>query len=253
MRTLSITFVLCILANSLAANELNLRQQLIVDSAPLTTFALLPDVENSENSAVQKTVVNEKLEPKNRGKALFMSLLVPGWGQHYAGKTTKRNVFLGLEVGMWLTYGGLKAFSAWRQQDYEAYAATHAGVNLDGKNNTYFIDVGNFSSIYEHNDYRLQQRNFNKYYEDIDFNYWKWDSQANMDKFDQLRISADTADNRSLFVLGAIVANHIFSAIDAVWSVHRYEKARLSNVDWNIRFGDGLMQPNMRFSLTAHF
>jgi len=244
---------LMFMINIAAASELALHQQSLAQSAPFTTLALMQNATDNVVPAVQKAMLEKSAEPKNRGKAFFMSLLLPGWGQHYAGARTKRNIFFGLEIGMWASYSGFTTYSAWREQDYKTYAATHAGVNLDGKNNTYFIDVGNFASIYEHNGYRLQQRNFNKYYQDIDFYYWQWDSQASRDKFDQLRISADTADNRALFMLGAIVANHVISAIDAVWSVHKYEKARLSTIDWDIRFGDGYVQPAMSFSLNAHF
>ena len=74
-----------------------------------------------------------------------------------------------------------------------------------------------------------------------------------MQKFDELRISADTADNRAKFILGAIVANHILSAIDAVWSVHKYEKNRISKINWDVYFGDGLVQPTVNVNLTAHF
>jgi hypothetical protein len=214
-------------------------------------FALLP--QDDVNQTPQLVQRKESAAPKNKGKAMFMSLLVPGWGQRYAGASTKSMVFFGFEVAAWMTYGGFTAYGNWRENDYETFAASHAGVNLDGKNHTYFIDVGNFDDIYEHNAYRLQQRNWNKYYQDVEFYYWKWDSKENMQKFDDLRISADTADSRAKFVLGAIVANHIVSAIDAVWSVHRYEQNQLSNFDWDVRFGDGLMQPAVNVNLTAHF
>ena len=78
---------------------------------------------------------------KSRGKAMLMSLIVPGLGQYYTEAKTKATVFLGVEIGLWLTYGGLTAYGNWRQNDYETYAATHAGVNLDGKNNTFLSKV----------------------------------------------------------------------------------------------------------------
>ena len=239
--------------NLVAASELMLHRQSLAQSAPFTTMALMQNAADATLPAVQKAMVEKTDAPKKRGKAFFMSLLVPGWGQNYAGASTKRNMFLGLEIGMWMSYGGFTAYSNWREEDYKTFAATHAGVNLDGKNNTYFIDVGNFADIYEYNDYHLQQRNSNKYYQDIDFYYWHWQNQASRDKFDQLRISADTAHNRALFMLGAIVANHVISAIDAVWSVHKYEKARLSLIDWDVRFGDGVGQPTVNVTLGTHF
>lgn len=213
-------------------------------------FVLL---DQDEMQTPQPMSGSKTMAPKNKGKAMFMSLLLPGWGQRYAGATTKSAVFLGLEVGLWMTYGGFTAYGNWRENDYETFAASHAEVNLEGKNHTYFIDVGNFADIYEHNAYRLQQRNWNKYYQDVEFWYWNWDSKANMQQFDDLRIAADTADNRAKFVLGLIVTNHIISAIDAVWSVHKYEKNQLSTFDWDIRFGDGKMQPAVNVNLTAHF
>ena len=251
IKIVAIYFIL--MSNLIAASELTPQHQFFVQSAPYTTMALMQNATDVAVPAVENSMIEKTGAPKSRGKAFFMSLLVPGWGQHYAGASTKRNIFVGLEIGMWASYGGFTAFSSWREQDYKSYAATHAGVNLDGKNNTYFIDVGNFADIYEHNDYRLQQRNFNKYYEDIDFYYWKWEDQASREKFDQLRISADTANNRALFMLGAIVANHVISAIDAVWSVHKYEKSRLSQVDWGVQFGDGAGRPAVNVTLCRHF
>ncbi len=225
-------------------------QQPFLDSASFTTFALFQQAETEAEPSLQQS--SEKMS-KSRGKAFFMSLLIPGWGQRYAGANLKSSVFFGVEVGLWLTYAGFRTYSNWREEDYRNYAATNAGVTLDGKTNTFFIDVGNFDSVYEHNEYRLRQRNTVDYYYDTEAYYWQWQNQAHRDKFDQLRISSDTAENRATFVLGTIVANHIISAIEAVWSVHQYEKNRVSTLDWNLRFGDGLRQPTVHFSLTKHF
>jgi hypothetical protein len=245
MKKILILFILA--GTVLAESKLTTYQQQLINTASYAF--VLPEQDDAETP----TVLTQQVESKNKGKAMFMSLLVPGWGQRYAGANTKSAVFFGLEVGLWITYGGLTAFGNWRENDYETYAASHAGVNLDGKNHTYFIDVGNFDNIYEHNDYRLQQRNWNKYYQDTDFWYWNWDSKEHMQKFDDLRISADTADNRAKFVLGVIVANHIVSAIDAVWSVYRAEKKNTSAIDWDVRFGDGRIQPTVNINVAAHF
>ena len=250
MKIKIILLVLVAILNVDAA-ERTLHRQSFAASASLQTFALMQNADVKGTPDVR--AMKQEKAPKKIGKAFFMSLLIPGWGQHYAEASARRNVYFGIEIGLWLGYAGFTAYNSWREEDYKTYAATHAGVNLEGKNNTYFIDVGNFDSIYEHNAYRLQQRNFNKYYQDIDFYYWQWDSQASRDTFDRLRISADTAENRATFILGAIVANHIVSAIDAVWSVRRYEKSRLSNIDWDVRFGDGLFQPTVNVSFTTHF
>lgn len=189
----------------------------------------------------------------NVGKAFIMSLILPGWGQRYVGAKTKSELFFGAETGLWLTYAGFTAFSKWREQDYRTYAAENAGVNLDGKSSSYFIDVGNFNSIYEHNAYRLQQRNTAKYYFDEEAYFWQWQSAEHRARFDRLRVSSDTARNRATFTLGAIVANHVFSAIDAVWSARRANRGQASETSWNLRFGDGWVQPTVHVAIERHF
>ncbi|NOY58110.1 MAG: hypothetical protein GXO75_04120 [Calditrichaeota bacterium] len=190
---------------------------------------------------------------KNKGKAFILSLILPGLGEHYAGSYHKAHFFMASEVTLWLTYAGFISYREWRKQDYKTFAATYAGVDLHGKSDSYFIDVGNYNSIYEYNAAKLRDRNLNKYYRDVDTFYWQWESKIRRDKFDQLRISSDLAHNRSMFVIGAILANHVFSAIDAVWSAHRFEKAREASLNWDVKFGDGLIQPNVNVSLTAKF
>lgn len=209
----------------------------------------LPVQNQKDELGIQKSMN----ESRSKGKAFFMSLVLPGLGQRYTGAHIKSQVFLGLEIGLWLSYAGFVTYSQWREQDYRTFAASHAGVSLEGKSSNYFINVGNFDNIYDYNAYRLQQRNLADYYKDIDAYYWDWESEGYKEKFDQLRISSDTAKNRSTYVIGAILANHVLSAIDAVWSVHNYEKARQSKLNWDIQFGDGYINPFVNFSFSAHF
>ncbi|MBN1465097.1 hypothetical protein JXA02_05000 [candidate division KSB1 bacterium] len=238
----AVTFSSC-----LAGTPLRRTDQPFIDAAPYV-FMPAQDLSGSDSLLPLSQVAL-----KNKGKAMFMSLLIPGLGQRYAEADGKAAVFFGIEIGLWLTYCGFTAHGDWRENDYKNLAAAHANVNLEGKNHTYFIDVGNFDDIYEHNEYRLRQRDWANYYQDVDFWYWNWSSRAYRDKFDELRIASDTADNRAKFVLGAIVANHIISAIDAVWSVYQHDKKQLSNIDWDVRFGDGHFHPTFNLHVIAHF
>lgn len=252
MKRLFTFFVLaCLPAALVAENPVPHLHQTFLDAAPFTHYALQTSPPEAPPSLMQMS--NTEPVSKSKGKAFFMSLLIPGWGQRYAGADLKSGVFFGAEVGLWLTFAGFKTYSNWREDDYRNYAATHAGVHLDGKSSTYFIDVGNFDSIYEHNEYRLRQRNTIDYYYDIDTYYWDWENEAHRDKFDQLRISSDTADNRATFALGMIVANHIISAIEAVWSVHQYEKSQSASLEWDVQLGDGIRQPTVQVSLSKPF
>ena len=214
--------------------------------------ALIVRMQNAPAANALK-VPNKQSMEKSKGKAFFFSLIVPGMGQRYAGKRLRSEIYMATELTLWLSYTGLIQYREWRKQDFKAFAAAHAGVDLNGKSESYFIDVENYASIYEYNAAKLRQRNLNKYYRDVEEFYWQWDNENNRQKYEQLRISADTADNCALFVIGAILANHVISAIDAVWTVHKVNKAQQSSVNWNMQFGDGYVQPTVLISMSKQF
>ena len=204
------------------------------------------------NTQPENIEINKPLT-KSKGKAFLLSLVVPGLGEHYAQASHKTKYFLASEALLWLSYGGFVTYKDWKEEDYRTYAASHAQVDLDGKSSSYFIDVGNYDNIDDYNAEQLRNRNLPKYYYDTETYYWNWENEAHRQKFDDLRIAADTAHNRSQFVIGAIIANHLISAIDAVWSVYKFNKTSQANIDCDIKFGDGIIQPHLNIQLTAHF
>lgn len=193
-----------------------------------------------------------QLQSKSKGKAFLLSLILPGMGEKYVGANSKATMFLATEVTLWLGYTGFVTYRDWRKEDYKTYAASHAQVELEGKSDSYFIDVGNYSSIYEYNAAKLRQRNLPEYYRDEQAYFWQWQSEAHRQKFDQLRIASDKANNRSMFVIGAILANHVLSAIDAVWSAHKASQQQPA-IGMDVRVGDGWYQPMVNVGLTARF
>ena len=226
---------------SLAAAETSHLAQQWYQSPPL-----LPSVSQMPVSVASDT---EMILEKNRGKAFFMSLLIPGWGQHYTRSSNKMIAFFASEISLWMTYTGFELYSDWRREDYRNYAARYADVDLDGKTDSYFIDVGNFNSIYDYNAYKLQWRQLAEYYEDVDPYYWNWQSEDYRKEFDDLRIASDTAHNRATLILGFIMANHIISAVDALISANRYNNNQAA-LDWNLFLGDGYYTPNINLTLT---
>jgi hypothetical protein len=76
----------------------------------------------------QDTVEEEKPvieEIKKPGRAFFLSALVPGWGQLYAGARTRGLVFLGIEATTvtWAILSHLKGTD--RRNEYESFADQH--------------------------------------------------------------------------------------------------------------------------------
>ncbi|HPI72498.1 MAG TPA: hypothetical protein PK843_03130 [bacterium] len=188
-------------------------------------------------------------EFKSKSKAFFLSLLAPGLGEYYAGRTRRAQVFFTTEIALWLAYAGFKTYENWRIEDYRGYAAENAGVNLKGKNNSYFIDIGNYNHIDEYNEAKLRQRYLNAYYRDVTGYYWSWPSDEQRMKYKNLRLSAERANQHALFGIGAVVVNHLFSAIDAVWSTHQYNKNHRTGVGFH--FNLGCTPTHIQLSLNA--
>jgi len=183
--------------------------------------------------ADSKTVGTDKA--KSRGKAFLFSLMLPGAGEYYIGENNTAKVFFITEIVLWTGYFAFDAYHNWKRDDMYVFAATHSGAQAKGKPAQYFVDIGNYDNIYDYNDAKQRQREFYKVYPvNEDYN-WEWDSNDNRDHFEKMRISSDKAYNRAIFTIGGIIANHVVSAIDAVWQTHRHNK-KLKHADMQLRF-----------------
>lgn len=191
--------------------------------------------------------------PRSKGKAFLLSLALPGMGERYTGRYARGNRFFATEVLLWLSYAGFVTYADWCKEDYRNYAAEYARVDVHGKSDTYFIDVGNYRSIYTYNAAKLRQRNLPNYYRDVEKYFWQWEDETHRKKFDDLRVSADKAHSRSLFIVGAVFANHIISAIDAVVLAHHNNKSSRHALRWDVRFGDGEIEPLVQVGMKGLF
>jgi hypothetical protein len=255
MKKQAITFfVFGILLNSFAQSNFDTNSFFLDSASTSVQKQSYQLVENfSNNPAFTQTNDQLLLGTKSKGKAFLFSLVVPGMGERYVGASKKATFFLATEITLWLTYSGFITYREWRREDYKTFAGSFAQVDLDGKSESYFIDVGNYNSIYDYNEAKLRDRNLPDYYRDVDTFFWQWQNESKRQKFDQLRIASDTANNRSMFVVGAILANHLVSAIDAVWSAHKANQVSQSKINLDVQFGDGYIQPTVNIGLTARF
>ncbi len=181
---------------------------------------------------------NDQPKPyKDRKKALLRSLILPGAGEYYLGKKNLALAFFATEVTLWLSYLAFQQYGKWVRQDALAFAATHSGAKIAGKPSQFFVDIGNYLDIYQYNDAKLRFGEYEKYYAEADY-FWSWDLDSSRQKFENMRIASDRARNRSTYVLGAVFANHLISAIHASWQTHRYnkkiDKVTTSNIHINV-------------------
>lgn len=193
------------------------------------------------NSIEENTMAGQTFQDrpvlKSRGRAFLQSLLLPGWGQHYANSKRTMRFFILTEVLTVGSYVGFRTWGNWLEDDYRAFAVTHAGVDLKGKKDDYFVDIGNFDNIADYNQAQLRDRDLIDVYRNTEAFHWQWDNSQNRDKFEDLRIRSDRASNNSEFALAAIFLNHLVSAIHSTLSVYKYNKKLSENeTGFNLNF-----------------
>ncbi len=199
------------------------------------------------------TVADEIVpEKKSVGKALLLSLLLPGAGEYYAGETGQARLFFGLEAAAWAAWLFNRSYYYSLRKDYRAYAATHAALGDGVKDDQFWIDIGKFDDVYAFNEKRLQDRRPDRLY-DPDELGWQWDDHENRLTYDRHRLRATGIKDRQIIFASAIVLNHLVSAVNGLRLVKRYN-ARLAR-GGGYRFyvhapatGDGLT-----LGLTARF
>jgi hypothetical protein len=201
---------------------------------------------NSDNNA------NRQLVPF---RAFIQSMVIPGWGQYYAGRgTTFGTINFLTDVTLWSVVIGYGAYGNWRKDTYIAFAATHADVNTHGKDHQYYVDIGNYQNLNQYNEQKRRERDFDLLYLSSD-DWWEWDSTPNRLEFKRVRIQSDNALNNRYYVLGAILINHLISAIHASRQAHNIRQSSSQKSHTSTRMevipelGNGVLQ----LRLTGHF
>lgn len=205
-------------------------------------FARKQNLLNGVLERLEKGLSDEKLEYtvpspiftarnglKSKGRAFLQSLVLPGWGQYYAESRTMMKVFVASEAALWASFLGFSVWSNWLEDDYRTFAVTHAGIRLDNKSDKYFVDIGNFDDILEHNQAQLRDRDVRGLYPETPEFFWRWDSGENRLKFEDMRVRSDRAANRAELSLAVVFLNHLVSAIHSTFSVHKFNKRLKQN------------------------
>jgi hypothetical protein len=187
--------------------------------------------------------------------AIVYSLLLPGMGELYAGNYSSGKYFTIVEGALWITLLSFDRYGQWTQNDARNYAVQHAGVSLAGKDDQYFVDIGDYQSVQEYNDAQLRARNAYGLY-DVKADGWNWDSKTNRNYYTDLRVSSDRAFNNTSYVAAAIGVNHLISAINAALMVNAQNNQVGSAlpVDIHASVIGGMTNPQgLRISLSRNF
>lgn len=210
----------------------------------------------ANNSSVQSHEVST-VSKKSPVMAVVYSLLLPGMGELYADGFSQGRYSLIAEGGLWMTYFSFRQYGAWIQNDSRNFAASHAGAQVNGKDDQYFVNIGNFGDTYEYNEKKLRDRELAKVY-DVNAGYaWKWDSDASRKEFRTMRVSSERVLNNSRFVIASIVVNRVISAINAARLTRMFNQRVNDELgSWWIEsslINEGLKPDGMKLSIVHRF
>lgn len=147
-------------------------------------------------------------------KPFLKSLLIPGWGQFSQERKNTALQFIGTEALLWGGMFALQNYGGLLKDDYKSYAQSYAGITSEGKNHAFFVNIGNYDSVDDYNLRQQIERDYESLYLGNEY-YWQWNSLQQRNTYEDMRIKSDLYLNSVVYFTGAIVINHIWSAVDA--------------------------------------
>lgn len=157
---------------------------------------------------------NELPDPK---VAFLKSLVVPGWGHYYVNRSNwqRGQYHLAAEAALMLSYVGFSIHSNNLQHNWYAYGRKEAGVLINGRSRRFQLAVGEFNSLEAYNDYQLRSRNWDRLYDDVPQNRWKWSGSSERVTYNDMRSRFETIDQQLPALLALMAVNRIISGISA--------------------------------------
>jgi hypothetical protein len=181
------------------------------------------------------TPVKEEFSKKSIMLAITYSLLLPGMGELYAENYSSGKYFTIAEGVFWGTYIGINTYSNWQKDRYHSFAASNGGVNVAGKSDDYFGNIGIYTDINEYNDDKARNGEFSQMY-NTELDYWKWTGNDRK-TYRAMWTSGEQSHNNLRFVVGALILNRVISAINAGRLAAAYNKNASQELGWNISAG----------------
>ena len=241
-------FVLCIITVFIAGTDRLLsqnRQELFnrpvlqdeLFTKPFLDFKsynFLPDSYTFQNNKPASGLKSPK-------KALLFSLIVPGSGEFYSKSWIKGVIFLGIEVGSWITYSSYQKKGKDIEDEYIKYAdqwwseetwqqwwdslsednrQVYAHHQLpDTKTQQYYEMIGKYQK-------------YNAGWEDVTWtpNIVETDTSQRSLYYMDIRGQSNDKLKIAATATAFVLANHVLSALDAIWTTNRYNKKVTSSV-----------------------
>ncbi len=152
---------------------------------------------------------------------VMKSLFIPGTGEYALNHPIRGRVFILSETLFWTAFTAAVITSNNFAQRYQAMAADFAGVDPSNKDYQYWVDIGNYQSLEDHNEEHLRYREYDALYPSGSDWDWTWSSDTKREQFEDYRITSDLWAKNAKFIAGAIFLNHVISAIDVMYLIRK--------------------------------
>jgi hypothetical protein len=225
MRSLKL-IILLMLPLAVFAQEHGLNTQKLNLNSPVNsvnTYSLKSSL-NFFDSLSESKKSPLKGSKKSPGLAFIYGLFIPGMGHVYSNRFETGKYFMISEAAIWLTYAAFTIYGNWLLDDAYDYASLHAGVQVSGKekDDRFFVDIANYNNVDEYNNEKLRFGEYEElYYPEKGYGFY-WNSEAERLQYRADKIGGDRTLNDRLFVIGAVLINHIISGISAVFAANSY-------------------------------
>jgi hypothetical protein len=256
---LSIALVVLIFAGNCLAADFSFKSSSVLKPfPPVSNQFLVSGPSDTGKTFLDLSQPESEKSKLSMKKALFLSILIPGAGEYYAGSKFKGQVFLGVEAAIWSSFIAYRVYGGWKEDDYMSLASAYGGVNTSGKDDVFYDMIGFYDNRSEYNQFGRLYHPDRPYFPDTDDFNWQWDSEERRLKYKELKDQAKTAFRNSTFLIGMAIANRVVSAIDT----YRTVKSAKKKVRSLTQFGEYHMKiapkifgsnPEIKLSFTRKF
>jgi hypothetical protein len=187
-------------------------------------YSLKNDVLLNSKKEIKQDKFTAAESKKSPGLAMIYSLIVPGLGQAYTNRFDVGKYFMISEASLWLGYAAFTIYGNWLLNDAYNFAAVHAGVDNSGKekDDQFYVDIANWDNYEQYNNEQLIFGQYDKLYDPANGYYFYWDQVSNRKKYREDKLAGDRTKNDRLFIIGAILVNHVVSAVSAIILTNNY-------------------------------
>lgn len=244
----TIVFLLMINANCFSQNiHLNKKESALKLKADIMTESREKNYDLNINYTPAKT-------KKSPALALLLSFVLPGAGHYYIDRMDVGKYFLGADIASWIGLVSLNVYGNNVRDDSRTYSKEHAQINNIGdKNDDYFTNIGGYNNIYEYNNAKLSNFEYEDVY-DVNKYYWNWDSQDNRNVYESQRKSSERIYNTRIVFGSLLIANRIVSGISAFLIANKTDSKKTSfNIEPQLLYKDDYSLDGVRINLSKNF